>query len=152
YDEDAAPSPITPYGRAKAEAERRVAAACPGAVVARLPLLYALDPPDPRGARMAQDLREGRPVTLFTHAPGCPAEVGAVARALLEGARRLVAGPALPPVLHLGGPEVLTRWEFGTSFLEALGLSSAAVRALPLAESGLVRPRDLSLVSRRTPG
>jgi hypothetical protein len=46
---------------------------------------------------------------------------------------------------------VLTRWDFGISFLEALGLSTQAVRAQTLAESGLVRPRDLTLVSRRTP-
>jgi dTDP-4-dehydrorhamnose reductase len=151
YDEDASTSPITSYGRAKAEAERRVHAACPRAVIARLPLLYALDPPDPRGARMAEDLLAGRPVTLFTDERRCPAEVGDVAQALLEGARRLMAGATLPRVLHLGGPEVLTRWEFGTAFLEAIGVSPRDVRALPLAESGLVRPRDLTLVSRRTP-
>ena len=63
----------------------------------------------------------------------------------------MAAGVALPPVLHLGGPEVLTRWEFGTSFLEAMGLPTSGVRAMALAESGLVRPRDLTLVSRRTP-
>ena len=151
YDEDAPPSPITPYGRAKAEAERRVVDACPGAVIARIPLLYALDPPDPRGARMAADLRAGRSVALFTDERRCPAEVSDVAKALLEGARRLAGGASLPPVLHLGGPEVLTRWEFGTSFLEAIGVSASGVRAMALAESGLVRPRDLSLVSRRTP-
>src|SRR5262249_52796679 len=89
YDEDAAPSPVTSYGRAKAEAERRVVEACPGAVIARLPLLYALDPPDPRGARMAADLQAGLPVVLFTDERRCPAEVGDVAQALLEAARWL---------------------------------------------------------------
>jgi len=151
YDEDAPLSPITPYGRAKAEAERRVRQACPDAVIARIPLLYALDPPDPRGAKMARDLEAGRPVTLFVDERRSPAEVGDVAQALLEVAGRLARHDELPPILHLGGPEVLTRWEFGTSFLEALGHSTQAVRAQPLAESGLVRPRDLTLVSRRTP-
>ena len=151
YDEDAIPRPITAYGRAKAEAEKQVTAAGPGAVIARVPLLYGLDPPDPRGARIAKDVEAGTPVTLFTDERRCPAEVGDVAQALLEVARRLLAHDALPPVLHLVGPEVLTRWEFGTSFLEALGLSTQGVRALPLAESGLVRPRDLTLVCRRTP-
>jgi len=153
YDEDAEPSPITPYGRAKTEAERRVAEACPGAVIARLPLLYALDPPDPRGARMVKDLLAGKPVHLFTDERRCPAEVGDVAHALLEAARSLTPGVerSLPPVLHLGGPEVLTRWEFGTSFLEALDIPIQGVRARTLAESGLVRPKDLTMVSRRTP-
>jgi dTDP-4-dehydrorhamnose reductase len=151
YDEDAPTSPITAYGRAKAEAERRVRQACPGAVIARLPLLYALDPPDPRGAKMASDLEAGKPITLFTDERRSPAEVGDVAQALLEVAGRLARHHELPPVIHLGGPEVLTRWEFGISFLEALGLSTEGVRAQPLAESGLVRPRDLTLVSRRTP-
>jgi len=149
YDEDAMPAPITAYGRAKAEAEERVRRASPDAVIVRVPLLYSLDPPDPRGAKMVEDLETGVPVTLFTDERRTPAEVGDVAQALLEVAR--YPAHTLPPILHLGGPEVLTRWEFGTSFLEALGLSTQAVRAQTLAESGLVRPRDLTLVSRRTP-
>jgi dTDP-4-dehydrorhamnose reductase len=151
YDEEAPTSPVTPYGRAKAEAEKRVREACPGAVIARLPLLYALDPPDPRGAKMARDLEAGEPVTLFTDERRSPAEVGDVAQALLEVAVRLVGNVEVPSLLHLGGPEVLTRWEFGTSYLEALGLSTRGVRAQTLAESGLVRPKDLTLVSRHTP-
>lgn len=149
YDEDAIPAPVTPYGRAKAEAEKRVRQACPGALIVRVPLLYSLDPPDPRGAKMVEDLESGVPVTLFTDERRTPAEVGDIAQALLEVAHR--PAHTLPPILHLGGPEVLTRWEFGTSFLEALGLSTQAVRAQTLAESGLMRPRDLTLVSRRTP-
>lgn len=151
YDEDAPPSPVTPYGRAKAAAEKVVREVCPAAVIARVPLLYALDPPDPRGARMVKDLLAGKTVDLFTDERRCPAEVGDVAQALLEVAHRLTGPHELPPVLHLGGPEVLTRWEFGTSFLDALGVPTKGVRAIPLAESGLVRPRDLTMVARRTP-
>jgi len=152
YDESAPPSPITPYGRAKATAETSVRATCPEAVIARLPLLYSLDPPDPRAAQVLLDLEAGRPVTFFTDEMRCPAEVGSMAEALLAAAARLVQGdPALPRMLHLGGPEVMSRWEFGTSFLEALEVPARGVRAGTLAESGLVRPRDLTLVSRHTP-
>ena len=151
YDESSPPSPLTPYGRAKAEAEERVRAAHPLAVVARVPLLYALDPPDPRGAKMVRDLQSGVPVVLFTDERRCPAEVGDVARSLLEVAHRRCAGESLPPVLHLAGPEVLTRWDFGISFLEALGVPHGAVQAGTIAESGLLRPRDLTMIARATP-
>ena len=148
YDEDWPPSPITPYGRAKAEAEARVARAHPGAVIARTSLLYSLRPPDPRLARVLEDLEAGRPVTFFTDERRCPAEVGDVAAALLGAARRV---STLPPVLHLCGPETLSRWDFGVGCLEVLGVPSSAVRSQTVAESGMRRPRDLTLVARRTP-
>ena len=157
YDEDAAPAPITLYGRAKAEAEAGVRTAHPHAVVARLSLLYCLDPPDPRAAQVLRDLEAGSPVTFFTDELRCPAEVGDVADALLAAAARLAARAShdarggLPEVLHLAGPEVMSRWEFGTSFLEALQVPTRGVRASRIADSGLVRPRDLTMVSRRTP-
>ena len=152
YDESALPSPVSPYGRAKAAAETGAREAHPDAVLARLPLLYSLDPPDPRAVQVIRDLEDGRPVTFFTDEMRCPAEVGDVADALLAtGARALDRPAALPGTIHLGGPEVLSRWEFGTSLLEALGVPLAGVRAGTLAESGLVRPRDLTMVSRTTP-
>ena len=45
YCEADLPNPITPYGRAKAEAERAVAGLCPEAAMVRTSLIYGFDPP-----------------------------------------------------------------------------------------------------------
>lgn len=157
YDEESSPSPITPYGRAKAEAEASVAQAHPRAVMVRTSLLYSLAPPDPRTAQVISDLEAGRRVTFFTDERRCPAEVFDLAAALLELARKLTAAggapkrAGLPPILHLAGPEPLTRWDFGVSLLEALGIPSTGVRPGTIRESGLTRPCDLTMVARHTP-
>ncbi len=165
FDEDAPLSPITDYGRAKAEAEVRVRAAHDGASVARLSLLYRLDPPDRslaawlEGARGAADGAGGAggaggAYPLFTDEVRCPGEVGDVARALLDLAFRLAAGPpGLPEVrtVHLVGPTAITRYDFGRLVLEALGLPDSLARPALSASSGLVRPRALHLLRRTTP-
>ena len=157
YDEDAAPRPVFPYGRAKAAAEAEARRLCPGALVARPSLLYSIRPPDPRFARNLADLAAGRGVVLFHDEWRCPAEVGDVAAALLAVAARMAAerrppaAPPLPRVLHLPGPERLSRWEFGVAALTALGAPRATLRRGTARELGLVRPRDLALTARRTP-
>lgn len=155
YAEDASLSPVFPYGRAKAAAEERVRAACPHAVIVRPSLLYSLAPPDPRLERNLADARAGRPVVLFHDERRCPAHVDDVAAALLALAERLAAPgghrPPPPRVLHLPGPQALTRWQFGTAALQALGAPLASVRPGTAKESGLVRPRDLTLAAPATP-
>ena len=49
-------------------------------------------------------------------------------------------------ILHLAGPEALTRWEFGLGIL-ALHNKTPTGRIVPSTreESGLTRPRDLTL-------
>lgn len=157
YDEDAEPRPVFPYGRAKAEAEGRARRHCPDALLVRPSLLYALAPPDPRLARNLADADAGREVVLFDDEWRCPAEVGDMADALLAVAVRLLAqrrgseAAPLPPVLHLPGPDRLTRWGFGIAVLTTLGAPLAAVRRGTARELGLARPRDLTLATRRTP-
>lgn len=152
YDEDAVTRPISNYGRAKAEAERRVRAAHPDAIVVRLPLLYRLDPPDGALAAWILAAREGRGYPLFVDEIRCPAQVDDAARALLLVARALADGaPAVPPIVHLPGPRALSRYQFGVGALEALGLpASFAVRGLA-ADAKSPRPRQLVFVARHTP-
>jgi dTDP-4-dehydrorhamnose reductase len=157
YDEDAAPRPVFPYGRAKAEAEERVRHSHPGARCVRPSLLYSLAPPDPRLAGQLAEAAAGGDIVLFDDERRCPAEVGDAAEALLAVAARLLAqrqGSALaplPPILHLPGPEVLTRWDLGRAQFAALRAPSAGLRRGTARALGLIRPRDLTLVARRTP-
>jgi dTDP-4-dehydrorhamnose reductase len=130
YVEDDPPSPVTDYGRAKAEAERRVAAVHPGAVLVRTSLLYGGAVPS------KQELAAHDPeFTFFTDEIRSPVHVTDLAEALLELARLDVRGP-----LHLAGPDDVSRAEFAEL------IRGAPVRSAPAPES---RPLDCSLDSSR---
>jgi dTDP-4-dehydrorhamnose reductase len=130
YVEDDSPSPVTDYGRAKAEAERRVAAAHPGAVLVRTSLLYG------GAAPSKHELAAHDPeFTFFTNEIRSPVRVTDLAEALLELAQLDVRGP-----LHLAGPDNVSRAEFAEL------IRRAPVRSAPAPQS---RPLDCSLDSSR---
>jgi dTDP-4-dehydrorhamnose reductase len=142
YGDEAAPAPLTEYGRAKAAAETAVAALDPGAVIGRPSLIWSLDPLDRQTAWLVDGMRRGGRVTLFTDEIRCPVHAADLVAALLELAgRAAIAGP-----VNLGGVQALSRWDFGLRLLRALDLPRAP-NVVPgtVAESGQLRPRDLSL-------
>jgi dTDP-4-dehydrorhamnose reductase len=110
YREDDPPSPLSAYGRAKAEAEALVTAADPGAVLVRTSLIYGGPgrPPAPPEQAAAD------PGAAFhTDELRCPVQVDDLAGALVElcgpGPAGEVAGP-----LHVAGPDGVSRWEFAS--------------------------------------
>ncbi len=107
YTEDDPPDPVSDYGRHKAEAERAVAAAHPGAVLVRTSLVYGGPArPDAPPDRLARDCG----VTHFTDELRSPILVDDLAAALVElCAPGAGPGPAGP--LHVAGAEGLSRWE-----------------------------------------
>jgi dTDP-4-dehydrorhamnose reductase len=133
YVEEDEPTPLTDYGRAKAEAERAVIQAHPAALVVRTSLIYGGQQPGPQ-ERMAADPQ----ARFFTDEVRCPIQVGDLAEALLELARLQQSG-----VLHVAGSDRLSRAE-----LAGL-LAGAPVSTASIADSGLVRPRDCSLAVDR---
>lgn len=146
YSDDSPPAPISPYGRAKAEAEAAVASLHPGAVIARPSLIWALDPLDRQTGWLVDGLRRGTPVTLFTDEVRCPVYLPDLSAALLE----LAARPQLAGPVNLGGRQALNRWDFGLRLLSALGLDRAAnVQPGTVTESGLVRARNVTLECHR---
>ena len=147
YDETSRPAPVLPYGEAKAEAEYAVRAAHPEAVIARTSILYSLDPPDPRLVRTRSALERGETISLFTDERRCPAHVRDVARALLA----IASSDAMPPIVHLVGPEALVRHDFDVACLRAIGVRLDGVRAGTILASGIRRPRDLTLRASGTP-
>lgn len=130
YAEDDPLSPVTDYGRAKAEAEARVAAAHPAALVVRTSLLYG-------GAEPSQhELAACDPSsTFFTNELRSPVRVTDLAHALLELAALDVAGP-----LHVAGADGVSRAEFAEL------LSGGPVRTAP---APATRPLDCRLDSSR---
>jgi dTDP-4-dehydrorhamnose reductase len=130
YVEADSPCPVTDYGRAKAEAEARVAAVHPSALLVRTSLLYGgADPSKHELAARDAD------VTFFTNEVRSPVHVTDLARALLELADGDAAGP-----LHVAGADAVSRAEFAEL------LSGGPVRSGPAPDT---RPLDCSLDSSR---
>jgi dTDP-4-dehydrorhamnose reductase len=130
YVEEDPPSPVTDYGRAKADAEERVAAAHPEALIVRTSLIYG-------GAEPSKhELAAGDPsLTFFTNEIRNPVQVTDLANALLELAELEVSGP-----LHVAGVDAVSR----AGFAELV--SGAPVRSEPAPET---RPLDCRLDSSR---
>jgi dTDP-4-dehydrorhamnose reductase len=133
YVEEDAPAPLTDYGWAKADAERGVMQAHPGALVVRTSLIYGGVQPGPQ-ERLAAD----PDASFFVDEVRCPIQVGDLADALVELTRMELAG-----VLHVAGADRVSRREFAEL------LVGHPVRAASSSESGLVRPRDCSLAIDR---
>jgi dTDP-4-dehydrorhamnose reductase len=132
YVEEDEPSPVTDYGRAKAEAERRVVAACPDALLVRTSLILGGPGHEPsKHEALARDPE----VTFYEDEIRCPVQVGDLAAALLELAALAVSGP-----LHVAGADAVSR--AGLAELVTGGPVSAAP-----APAG--RPLDCSLDSSR---
>jgi dTDP-4-dehydrorhamnose reductase len=130
YVEDDPLSPVTGYGRAKAEAERRVAAAHPAALIVRTSLIYGGAAPS-KHELAARD----RSLTFFTNEIRNPVQVTDLAGALLELAELDVSGP-----LHVAGADAVSR----AGFAELV--SGGPVRSEPAPET---RPLDCRLDSSR---
>ncbi len=121
FTEDAEPDPVSVYGRTKREGEIEVLDACPGALVVRLPLLYGNS--GGRGAGASDSLLAavdgGERPGLFVDEWRTPLEVSNAADALLE----LGSGDA-HGILHVAGPDRVSRYQLGTAVLEAMGLAA----------------------------
>jgi len=101
YREEDEPAPVNSYGRSKAEAERRVAAAHPAATIVRTSLIYGGAEPGPQ-ERLARENRR-----FFVDELRSPVQVGDLAEAILELLPLDVPGP-----LHLGGADDVSRFDF----------------------------------------
>jgi dTDP-4-dehydrorhamnose reductase len=146
YSDDSPTDPVSEYGRAKAEAEAIVAGHCPSALIVRPSLIWSLDPIDHQTRWLVEGIRNQETITLFTDEFRNPVYLYDLVGALLE----LAARPEFTGRMNLGGPQALNRWDFGMKLLTAL-----RIRAEPyvlqhrVKDSGLIRPRDLTLISDR---
>jgi dTDP-4-dehydrorhamnose reductase len=143
YTEQDAPSPINPYGTAKAQAEDLVRSLNPQATIVRTSLLYDLHTPDRQTKQLMQTIQTGEPYRLFIDEFRCPIWVKNLADALLELATKDYAG-----ILHIGGPQAINRWELGMELLEHFGIKPTPnIQKGTIEEAGLVRPPNLTLDS-----
>ncbi len=146
YDETSLPSPISVYGRHKVEAEAIIHALHPAAAICRLPLLYG--PPSPTAECFLQGflrtLEAGQPIHLFTDEFRTPAYVE-------DAATGLLLALEASGLLHLGGPDRLSRYDFGLHLAEVFGFDKTLLVPSKQADVSMpaARPADVSSGSRR---
>ncbi|WP_225828541.1 SDR family oxidoreductase [Streptomyces naphthomycinicus] len=143
-------SPANAYGRAKRQAEETLLAKAARAVALRVSLVYGHEPADAGKwlnffAACAHRLRCGERVEApddHWTTPVLLDDVAEVTAALLH------AGHPLPPVLHLGGPDRVTRAEWATVVARALGAPADLVSPVPRARTRYAsRPVNACLTS-----
>lgn len=147
YREDAAVAPVNCYGEQKVLAERGMLARNPGVAVCRMPLLFGDAPPGASSflQPFIQTLRDEQELRLFVDEFRTPVSGATAARGLL------LALSQVQGVIHLGGKERISRYEFGRLMVEALDLPARGLRAcrqqdVPMAAA---RPPDVSLDSSK---
>jgi dTDP-4-dehydrorhamnose reductase len=129
YVEEDELSPVSDYGRAKAEGELRVATAHPEALLVRTSLLVGGERPS------KHELAAAESRTWFTNEIRSPVQVTDLACALLELAELEVSGP-----LHVAGADAVSRAELAELVVR---------RAVVTAEAPPTRPLDCRLDSSR---
>lgn len=148
YTEESPPHPAPAnvrYGAAKIDYEQVLVAIYPAALIVRTSLIYDFDPANAQVAWMVNAIARGDPVTLYTDQFRCPIWARNLADALLELAETDVTG-----LLHVVGPDLISRHELGVALLDALGYDAADhVRPIPQPD-GQARSLHLSIERAQT--
>ncbi len=148
YTEHDPTSPVDDYGRDKADAETAVGRMDPGAVIVRTSLIYGSDEPSAHEEAVRDAISGRTSTTFFTDEFRSPVLAGDLANALVD----LATMPELTGVLHLGGPDALSRADLAVMTARRNGWNESRLRFSTIADSGLTRPSrvvlDSSLAAR----
>ncbi|ADV63209.1 NAD-dependent epimerase/dehydratase [Isosphaera pallida ATCC 43644] len=142
--------PSLTYGRTKLEAERRLAQVNPEALSVRLSLMYGLTRSDRLSFfdQVLADLAQGRPRALFIDEYRTPAHAPTVARLLVEW----LESPTFPSgLVHVGGPDRLSRFDLVRQAAACLGLDPQLVQPSRMIDTRFNEPRpaDVALDTTR---
>lgn len=133
-DESATPRPLSEYGRSKLEGEKR---AGPEALIIRSANVYSYTPGDRNFfMQMYEGLKAGRTFHCFTDQWGTPTYAPALAEATVEAVDARRSG-----VLHLAGPDYVSRIEWGRAIAMDFGFDANLVIATTTAQRPQKAPR-----------
>ena len=147
YCEKDAVSPISIYGEQKAEAERAILERYPGALVCRTALMFGDAGPEAAGfiQPLITGMKNGSRINLFTDEYRTPVSGVNAAQGIM------LALSKTNGILHLGGMERISRFDFGKLLQKVLGAHNANL--FPCTRQNITmpapRPADVSLDSSR---
>jgi len=139
YREDDPVCPVNAYGEQKAMAEAGMVQRYPAVTICRMPLMFGV--PGPAATSfiqpMIEAMRAERELKLFTDEFRTPSSGQDAVRGLFIALERT------GEILHLGGPERISRFDFGRLLQEVLGLDRAVLKPC--------RRRDVQMAAARPP-
>ena len=139
--------PVNVYGEQKVLAEQGVLESYPMAAICRLPLMFGLSGPVATSfiQPMIKALKGGQELRLFVDEFRTPLS----ARTAISGL--FMSLDKVSGLIHLGGPERISRYDFGTLMAKILKTENA--RLIPCKhkdiETAAPRPQDVSLDSTK---
>ncbi len=147
YREDDPVSPINIYGEQKVFAEEGVLKGYPDAAVCRMALMFG--DPGPAATSfyktMVDSLKSGRELRLFKDEFRTPMSGKTAVHGLFLALKKAKG------ILHLGGIERISRYNFGLLMKDILGIQEAKI--IQCRQKDIIfsaqRPRDVSLDSSR---
>ncbi|MEA5509943.1 NAD(P)-dependent oxidoreductase [Crocosphaera sp. UHCC 0190] len=148
YKETDLVSPISYYGEQKVKAEQGMLEIYPKTVICRMPLMFGI--PSPYGESFIQfflkTFREGKALSLFTDEYRTPVSGLTAAKGLLLALETLEGD-----ILHLGGKERVSRYEFGCLMAEIFDFSQDLITPCLQKDVTMSAPRspDTSLDSSK---
>jgi dTDP-4-dehydrorhamnose reductase len=134
--------PIIEYGQHKLDAESIVAGADDHAAIVRTSLLYGTDHLSDFQHELGGALRaNSSPMTFFTDEFRCPLHAEDLARAI----SKIAADRSIRGVLHVAGPERVSRVDFARALAGHLGIAHPRLPTSTIADSGQIRPGNVVL-------
>lgn len=146
YKESDATSAKSVYGIHKVEAEEAILKAYPEALICRMPLMFG-DAPAHASlffSFVVNALKAGNELRLFNDDVRVPVSGQVAAQGLLH-----VLGKT-SGILHMGGDEQVTRYEFGQKIVESFGIEGAKLTSISMDDVDFAAPpsKDVALDCR----
>jgi dTDP-4-dehydrorhamnose reductase len=140
-------APINIYGEQKVAAERAILAMCDRAVICRMPLMFGNAPSTATSfiQPWLQALSAGQSLQLFVDEFRTPVSATTAATGLL------LALTAPSGIMHLGGGERISRYEFGLLMADVFGFDRSLLSPISQKDLAMAAPRaaDVSLDSTK---
>jgi dTDP-4-dehydrorhamnose reductase len=147
YKENDPVCPVNIYGKQKVLAEADILRIYPGTVICRMPIMFGEPGPASQSfiQPMIKSLKSGEEMKLFVDEFRTPASGKTAARGLLLALQK---GKG---VLHLGGAERISRYNFGLLLMDVMGIRNAGLKRCQQKDMPMTAPRalDVSLDSSK---
>jgi dTDP-4-dehydrorhamnose reductase len=147
YSEEDEPTPLNVYGEHKVMAEKGMKDRCSSVVICRMPLMFGTS--GTTGSSFLQPLlrqmKMGMEVNLFEDETRTPLSAKNAVEGLMHALERS------PDIIHFGGLERISRYEFGKLAVDAFNIKSAKLNPCRQKEIRMAatRPLDVSLTHEK---
>ncbi len=148
YKETDTVNPVNLYGEQKVQAEQAMLEQYPQTAVCRMPLMFGRATPTAKSFMQGfiQTLQEAKELKLFTDEFRTPASGTTAAKGLLLMIEKKFNG-----IIHLGGRERISRYDFGKLMVEVFKLPDTNLKACRQqdVQMSAPRPADVSFDSTK---